>query len=97
MIDRPPGREEADWAAKIHVALAPVYYHNYVLGYLTAAQLRRHIEKNIVGGPYFKHELSGRYLQEVLFGPGARDDWRTTVLRAAGEELNPAYFVETLS
>jgi len=33
MIDRPPGRDEADWAAKIHVALAPVYYHNYVLGY----------------------------------------------------------------
>jgi peptidyl-dipeptidase A len=97
MIDRPSGRDEADWAAKIHVALAPVYYHNYVLGYLTAAQLRRHIEKNVVGGPYFKYELSGRYLQEALFGPGARDDWRTTVLRATGEELNPAYFVETLS
>jgi peptidyl-dipeptidase A len=96
LVNRPSGRDEPDWAAKLHVALAPVYYHNYVLGHLTAAQLRRHIEKNVVEGPLYEHELSGRYLQEAFFGPGARDDWRTTVLRATGEELNPAYFVETL-
>ena len=95
-MNHPPGRDEPDWAAKLHVALAPVYYHNYVLGHLTAAQLRRHIEKNVIEGPLYEHELSGRYLQEAFFGPGARDDWRTTVLRATGEELNPAYFVETL-
>ncbi len=96
LVNHPPGRDEPDWAAKLHVALAPVYYHNYVLGHLTAAQLRRHIEKNVVEGPLYEHELSGRYLQEAFFGPGARDDWRTTVLRATGEKLNPAYFVETL-
>ncbi len=102
LVNRPPERDEPDWAAKLHVALAPVYYHNYVLdhnyvlGRLTAAQLRRHIEKNVVEGPLYEHELSGRYLQEAFFGPGARDDWRTTVLRATGEELNPAYFVEAL-
>ena len=95
LVNRPPDRNEPDWAAKLHVALAPVYYHNYVLGYLTAAQLRRHLEA-IVGGPFYESEIAGRYLQEAIFGPGARDDWRTTVLRATGEELNPAYFVETL-
>ncbi len=94
---RPPERDEPDWAAKIHVAVAPIYYHNYVLGHLTAAQLRRHIEENVVEGPIYEHELSGRYLQEAVFGPGARDDWETTVLRATGEELNPAYFVEALT
>ena len=41
-------------------------------------------------------EVAGRYLQEAVFGQGARDNWRITVLRATGEELNPAYFVETL-
>ena len=80
----------------MHVALAPVYYHNYVLGHLTAAQLRHHLEKDIVGGPFYEHELSGRYLQEAFFGPGIRDDWRATVLRATGEELNPDYFVKSL-
>ncbi len=96
LVKNPSGRDEPDWAAKLHVALAPVYYHNYVLGHLTAAQLRRHIEKNVVEGPFYEHELSGRYLQEAFFGPGAYDDWRATVLRATGERLNPAYFVETL-
>ncbi len=96
MVDRPRGRDEPDWAAKIHVAVAPVYYHNYVLGHLFAAQFRRHLEKNVVEGPFYGSEIAGRYLQEAVFGPGARDDWRTAVLRATGEELNPRYFVESL-
>jgi peptidyl-dipeptidase A len=95
-VNRPPGRGEPDWAAKIHVAIAPVYYHNYVLGYLTAAQLRNYLEKHIAGGPFFMSELAGRYLQEAVFGQGARNNWEETVLAATGEKLNPAYFVETL-
>lgn len=96
LVNRPPGRDEPDWAAKIHVAVAPIYYHNYVIGHLTAAQLRRHLEENVAAGPFYKSELAGRYLQEAIFGPGARDDWETTVLRATGENLNPKYFVESL-
>jgi len=49
LVNRPPGRDEPDWAAKIHVAVAPVYYHNYILGHLTAAQLRYHLEERVVG------------------------------------------------
>ncbi len=96
-VNRPPGRDEPDWAAKIHTALAPVYYHNYVLGHLTAAQLRNHLEKRVVDGSFYKHEMSGRYLREAFFGPGAREDWRNTVLRATGYPLDPKHFVEALS
>jgi peptidyl-dipeptidase A len=96
LVERPPGRDEPDWAAKLHVALAPIYYHNYVLGHLTAAQLRHHLEKDVVGGPFFTSELSGRYLQEAVFSQGARDNWEDTVLRATGEKLNPDYFVKSL-
>ncbi len=35
---RPEGRNEPDRAAKIHIALYPVYYHNYILGELLACQ-----------------------------------------------------------
>jgi peptidyl-dipeptidase A len=97
LINRPPGRDEPDWAAKSHIAIAPVYYHNYVLGHLIAAQLRGYLEKRVAGGPFYEHEMSGRYLREVFFGPGAREDWRNTVLRATGSPLDPKYFVETLS
>jgi peptidyl-dipeptidase A len=40
--------------------------------------------------------VSGRYLQEAFFGPGAHDDWGDTVLRAIGEPLDPKHFVEGL-
>ena len=92
----PPGRDEPDWAAKIHVAVAPIYYHNYVLGHLTAAQLRHHLEERVASRPFFLSETAGRYLQQAIFGPGARDDWEETILHATGEELNPSYFAESL-
>ena len=95
-VNRPPGRNEPDWAAKIHVAVAPVYYHNYVLGHLIAAQLKRHLETRVTGEPFFMSEVSGRYLQEAFFGPGARNRWEDSILGATGERLNPDYFMQTL-
>jgi peptidyl-dipeptidase A len=96
LVKRPPGRNEPDWAAKIHVSVAPVYYHNYVLGHLMAAQLRYHLEEQVIGEPFFLSELAGRYLLEAVFGPGARNNWEDTILGATGEKLNPDYFVKSL-
>lgn len=95
-VKRPPHRDEPDWAAKIHVAIAPVYYHNYVIGELIAAQLRRYMETHITHGPFYLSEAAGRYLLESYFGPGARDDWRDTVERATGEKLDPRHFADSL-
>ena len=94
--ERPSGRDEPDWAAKIHVAVAPIYYHNYVLGHLTAAQLRHHLEERVASKPFFSSETAGRYLQEAIFGPGARESWEETILHATGEKLDPEYFAESL-
>ncbi len=97
LVRRPPGRDEPDWAAKIHVATAPVYYQNYVLGNLIAAQLRDYLEAHITRGPFYGNEVAGRYLLESFFGPGARENWRDTVLRATGEPLDPRHFVRGIS
>ncbi len=97
LVNRPPGRDEPDWAAKIHVAVAPVYYHNYVLGNLISAQLRSYLETHVTRGePFFASEVAGHYLQEAVFGPGARNGWQDTVLGATGERLDPGYFVNSL-
>src|SRR5215211_5103310 len=96
LVKRPPDRDEPDWAAKIHVAVAPVYYHNYVLGHLISAQLRHHLEKHVTHGPVYENEVAGRYLIESFFGPGACENWRDTVLRATGEPLNTGHFVRSL-
>ena len=43
LLRRPEGRNEPDWASKIHVALYPAYYHNYLMGQLLASQFSHHV------------------------------------------------------
>ena len=97
LVNRPPSRDEPDWAAKIHVAVAPVYYHNHVLGHLISSQLRNHLETHVTRGPFYENEVAGRYLVEAFFGPGARENWQDTVLRATGESLSAEHFVMCLT
>ena len=94
LLKRPERRKAPDWAAKIHVALFPVYYHNYQLGHLLAAQIRDCLERQaggIVGLP-----AAGRWLIERIFAPGARVDWRSLVEGATGEPLNVRRFMDSL-
>ncbi len=97
LVDRPPDRDEPDWAAIVHVAAAPVYYHNYMLGELIAAQLRAYLETNITHGPFYENEVAGGYLAQSIFNPGARQNWRDTVIDATGEPLDLAPFVRSIS
>jgi peptidyl-dipeptidase A len=97
LVSRPPGRDEPDWAAKIHIAVAPVYYHNYVLGHLISAQLKHHLETHVTRGPFYENEVAGRYLVEAFFGPGARENWQDTVFRATGQPLRAEHFVGAIS
>jgi peptidyl-dipeptidase A len=94
LVARPEDRDEPDWAAKIHLATAPVYYHNYILGELTASQLSYAIatespERRLVGSP-----AAGAFLRDRLFALGARYPWNETLERVSGERLNSRYFVE---
>ena len=45
LVTRPEGPRPDDWATKLHIALAPVYYHNYLLGEITASQLEWALER----------------------------------------------------
>ena len=44
-VRRPDDRHEPDWASKIHLAAAPVYYQNYLYGELFASQLARNAHR----------------------------------------------------
>lgn len=96
LVRRPPDRRAPDWAAKVHIATAPVYYHNYLLGEMLATQLRAAIERDLdahlVGAP-----AAGRWLQERFFGPGASLRWDELVRTATGRELSPEDFAARLS
>ena len=90
LVRRPDGRAAPDWAAKIHLALYPVYYQNYMLGELMASQLSRWLERE--AGGLVNRPRAGELLRG-LFALGARADWDTTLEQVTGERLNPTHFV----
>jgi peptidyl-dipeptidase A len=98
-VPRPEGRNAPDWAAKIHLSTAPVYYHNYLMGELIASQVRHTIDTRVLGGEadvsrrFVTDPAVGAYLTEWVFRPGASCHWRETLERATGERLRPQYFV----
>ncbi len=96
-MPRPDGRDAPDWAAKIHLAVAPVYYHNYLLGELIASQLataaRREIGAALTAG-YVGCRQLGAFLRERVFAYGATLNWQTLLERATGSRLSPQPFLD---
>jgi peptidyl-dipeptidase A len=93
LLEKPAGRDMPDWATKIHVALYPCYYHNYLLGELLASQLYYYITTNITKSQSFAGEKSvGDYLKKNVFLPGARYYWNDMIEKATGEKLTAKYY-----
>jgi peptidyl-dipeptidase A len=96
----PEGRHAPDWAAKIHLASAPVYYHNYQLGEMVASQLLHHLTTRVLVGESAAALIAspkvGAYMETELFRPGATAPWEAWLEHATGEALNPGYFIEQL-
>lgn len=93
-----PTPDADDWAAKIHVVSAPVYYHNYMLGELLASQLDDAIQQHLGSGGAGREPINGRievgeFLRERVFAPGKRYHWDDLIRRATGGPLDPAFFV----
>jgi len=95
MLSKPEGRDMPDWATKIHVALYPCYYHNYLLGELLASQLFNYITTNVSKSQSFVGEKAvGVYLKEKVFLPGARYYWNDMIEKATGEKLTAKYYAK---
>ncbi|HNY01078.1 MAG TPA: M2 family metallopeptidase [Bacteroidales bacterium] len=100
MLKRPEGRNEPDWATKIHIATYPCYYHNYLLGELLASQLYYYITGNILktGDDRFQsfagHPEVGAFLKEKIFAPGSRWYWNEMIEKATGEKLTAKYYAK---
>jgi peptidyl-dipeptidase A len=83
-----------DWAAKIHIASAPAYYHNYLLGDLLASQLLGAIGDEC--GGLVGNEDAGRFLRERVFRHGSLMRWDVLVEEATGRGLSAGDFVSGL-
>lgn len=68
----------ADWAAKYHIGLAPVYYFSYLLGELFASSLEEKITD-------FASLKTGQFLKEAIFIKGNTLSWKQLIESALGE------------
>jgi peptidyl-dipeptidase A len=89
---RPDGRRAPDWAAKIHIATAPVYYHAYLMGECTASQLARKA-RDLTGRGLVGNREAGAFLREKFFLPGATRPWNEHLAAATGGPLDPSAFL----
>ncbi|HBZ21011.1 MAG TPA: peptidase M3 [Bacteroidales bacterium] len=95
MLKKPEGRNMPDWATKIHVALYPCYYHNYLLGEILASQWYYYIISNVSKNSSFVGENAvGDYLKEKVFMPGARYYWNDMIEKSTGEKLTAKYYAK---
>jgi peptidyl-dipeptidase A len=97
-VKRPAGRNSPDYATKIHVVSAPVYYHNYMMGQLFASQVHHAIAREVFGGGdpshvlYTDNKKVGDFMRKKVFEPGKKLDWNELTEHATGEKLNPKAF-----
>lgn len=97
-IRRPTGRNAPDYASKIHIVSAPVYYHNYMMGQLFASQVHQTIcrefypNQGIHSATYIGDRRIGRFMKEKLFAPGKLYNWRELTRHVTGEELSAKSF-----
>jgi peptidyl-dipeptidase A len=93
LLNVPAGRDQKpDWATKYHIAMAPAYYQNYLLGRMMSLQWDGWLRQNV--GGIVGCQAAGEFFRERIFKPGNTRQWNDALEVATGEKLNPDYFVQ---
>lgn len=92
LLHRPDDRAMPDWATKYHVALAPAYYQNYLIGEIMSVQWEHWLKQH--AGGIVDHPAAGEFFRNQVFGLGATLPWNDGLEHATGEKLNISYYVD---
>lgn len=99
LLKKPEGRNMPDYASKIHIALYPVYYHNYLLGDVLASQLQYYVVDNITKTRHINDETFvgnkavGAFFMK-MFDMGRRYYWNDMIEKLTGEKLTAKYYAK---
>jgi peptidyl-dipeptidase A len=97
-VKRPAERKAPDYASKIHIVSAPVYYHNYQMGQLFASQVHHAIARDVYqrADPdtviYVGNPEVGEFMKKRVFEPGRTLTWNELTKHATGQTLNAMAF-----
>ena len=103
LVKRPEGRNAPDYASKIHICSAPVYYHNYMMGQLFASQVHHAIARDVYNGAdpatvlYIGDKKVGDFMKKKVFEPGRTLDWKGLTKFATGSDLSAMSFAQDFS
>ncbi|MFO0825093.1 MAG: M2 family metallopeptidase [Gemmataceae bacterium] len=98
-VKRPKDRNAPDYATKIHICSAPVYYHNYMMGQLFASQVHHALAKEVFGVDpakvlYNNDKKVGDFMKKKVFEPGRTLTWKELTKFATEEDLNAKAFAK---
>jgi len=100
LLNPPADTGRPDYAAKAHIVTTPIYYHNYLMGELFAAQIRAQIAKDVLRGAdpvrasFINQPAVGAWLRERVFAPGNLYSWNELTRRATGAPLSATFFAQ---
>jgi peptidyl-dipeptidase A len=100
LLRRPPGRNAPDYGSKIHLIVAPVYYHNYMMGEMFASQLHHAIAREVYKGAapdsvvYVGNKAVGDFMKRRVFDPGRTLSWNELTRHATGSPLGAEAFAQ---
>jgi len=93
-VPRPEDREtKADWAAKYHIGLAPVYYYSYLLGEVFASTLQKKISL-LTEDNKICTEQAASFLQDKMFFLGKKHKWNDLIKHVTDEKLSLDAWIE---
>ncbi|NGX62822.1 MAG: hypothetical protein KR126chlam6_00224 [Candidatus Anoxychlamydiales bacterium] len=94
---RPENREKkADWAAKYHVGLAPVYYYSYLLGEVFASTLQKEL-LNIAEDDKIWKKTAAKFLKEKMFSKGSYYRWDHLIEHVTEKPFSSDAWIEDCS
>jgi peptidyl-dipeptidase A len=98
-VKRPKDRDNPDYASKIHICSAPVYYHNYMMGQLFASQVHHSLSTDALGtdpkaASYVGDKRVGDFMKKKVFEPGRSLSWKQLTKHATGSDLSPRAFAK---
>jgi len=98
LLNPPESLGRPDYAAKIHIVTAPVYYHSYMMGDLFGCQVQNKIARDVLKlddpakTSFYGSRAAGEFMRREIFEPGNLHSWNVLTKRATGEPLTARYF-----
>ncbi len=91
---RPENRDgKADWAAKYHIGLAPVYYYSYLLGEVFASLVQKEL-LNITEDDFIWKKQAAKFLKEKMFSLGSSYRWDKLIKYVTGKNFSSDTWIE---